>query len=68
MTVRHLAESIVEAAAADGVHLTLDPSAVSRWIAGENEPHMKYRRYIAQVLEKDPHDLFEPVQEWAKAG
>lgn len=68
MTVTQLAEEIVKAAAAAGVHLTLDRSAVSRWIAGENEPHMKYRPFIAQVLEKDPHDLFEPVQSLAQVS
>lgn len=68
MTVTQLADEIVAAARAAGVELTLDRSAVSRWIAGENEPHMKYRPFIAKVLEKDPHDLFEPVQSYAKAG
>lgn len=65
MTVTQLADEIVKAAAEAGVELTLDRSAVSRWIAGENEPHMKYRPHIAKVLQRDPHDLFEAVEEYA---
>lgn len=61
LTVTQLAEQIVDAARLAGVELTLDRSAVSRWISGVNEPHMKYRPFIAKVLNKDPHDLFEPV-------
>ena len=68
MTVTQLAEDIVTAAREAGVELTLDRSAVSRWIAGVNEPHMKYRPFIAKALNKDPHDLFEPVPVYERAA
>lgn len=68
MTVTMLAEAIVEEAKKAGVELTLDRSAVSRWIAGENEPHMKYRPFTARALDMDPHDLFEPVQSYGRAA
>ena len=62
LTVTQMAENIVAAAAEAGVELTLDRSAVSHWLAGHHEPHMKYRPFIAKVLNVDPHYLFEPVE------
>lgn len=65
LTITQFTEDIIDAAREAGVDLRLDRSAVSRWLTGENEPHMKYRPHIAKVLQRDPHDLFEAVEEYA---
>lgn len=56
-----LADAIVEAAAADAEDINLDRSAVSRWEAGTFEPALRYRKYIARVLDRDRRELFPAV-------
>jgi transcriptional regulator with XRE-family HTH domain len=56
-----LAKRIVEAAASDGEDLSLDRSAVARWEAAIFEPALRYRRYIARVLDRDRREMFPTV-------
>lgn len=55
------AQLIVDAAADDAETIKLDRSAVSRWEAGTFEPALRYRKYIARVLDRDRRELFPAV-------
>lgn len=56
-----LAALVIQAAADDGEDISLDRSAVSRWEAGTFEPALRYRKYIARVLDRDRRELFPAV-------
>jgi transcriptional regulator with XRE-family HTH domain len=55
------AAAIVQAAADDGETFSLDRSAIARWEAGTFEPALRYRKYIARVLDRDRRELFPTV-------
>lgn len=56
LTQEQLAVAIVEMS--DG-GVSLDRSAVARWESGQSTPALRYRPYIAQVLETDQRLLFQ---------
>jgi len=47
----------VQAGAVAGESLRLTGSAVSRWEHGTFAPALRYRRFLAQVLDLDPEAL-----------
>lgn len=55
-----MAEAVVRAGAEVGESLQLSGSAISRWEAGTFLPALRYRRFIAQVLDLDPGALCTP--------
>lgn len=61
LTQAELAAAIVNAAAEDGVTVTLDSSAVSHWEAGRFEPALRYRRYIADIFGVPVRNLFPNI-------
>jgi transcriptional regulator with XRE-family HTH domain len=61
LTQTELAARIVQAAHDDGEELSLTHGAVARWEAARFEPALRYRRYIARVLDRDRRELFPTV-------
>lgn len=58
MTQDRLAEKVVQAARADDFDIALDRASVASWESGRREPALRYRPYIAEVLETSPRVLF----------
>lgn len=52
---------IVQAAADEGEQISLTRTAVAHWEAAHWEPALRYRRYIAKVLDRDRRELFPTV-------
>lgn len=56
-----LAELVVQAAADEGEEINLDRSAIAHWEAARYEPALRYRRFVARVLDRDIRTLFPNV-------